>query len=167
MSIRGAAAVGYGEGEGGDKAVSAMRHAISSPLIDQARISGAKGVLVSLSCGDDLMLSELNEAIRLLKEITSPEANIFFGAVFDENLAGRVMITIIATGLESDLTPAALGHTRLQSGKIEEQSLDLFAVSEKPGPPSPFIKGEKNYYRGEDLDIPTIWRKKKKKKSAT
>ncbi|MBC7804553.1 MAG: cell division protein FtsZ, partial [Akkermansiaceae bacterium] len=87
--------------EGDHRALEAAQAAISSPLLE-TDISGARSVLVNVTAGSDLTLSEVNEALELIQNGTDGEdANIIFGAVIDPRLSGAVRITVLATGFES------------------------------------------------------------------
>lgn len=99
MSNAGSALMGIGTGVGDDRAATAARTAISSPLLELS-IDGAKGVLLNITGGSDLSMSEVDEAARMIAESVDPDANIIFGAVIDENMVDQVKITVIATGFD-------------------------------------------------------------------
>lgn len=99
MSESGAALMAIGRGTGETRAADAARMAISSPLLDLS-MEGAKGVLLNITGGNDLALSEINEAADIVAQAADPEANIIFGAVIDPRLENEVKITVIATGFE-------------------------------------------------------------------
>jgi len=90
-------AIGRGTGE--TRAQDAARMAISSPLLDIS-MEGARGVLLNITGGTDLALSEINEAADVIAQAADPEANIIFGAVIDPKLDNEVKITVIATGFD-------------------------------------------------------------------
>jgi cell division protein FtsZ len=98
MSEMGMAMMGAGLAEGENRAVEAAQRAISSPLLDDVSIQGARGVLINITGGPDLSLHEVNEAATLIEEEAHEDANIIFGAVIDEEMAGKMRITVIATG---------------------------------------------------------------------
>ena len=105
MSDAGTALMGIGFAEGDPRALEAAQAAISSPLLE-TDISGARSVLVNITAGSDLTLSEVNEALELIQNGTDGEdANIIFGAVIDPRLSGAVRITVLATGFEARPTP--------------------------------------------------------------
>ena len=105
MSDAGTALMGIGFAEGDHRALEAAQAAISSPLLE-TDISGARSVLVNITAGSDLTLSEVNEALELIQNGTDGEdANIIFGAVIDPRLSGAVRITVLATGFEARPTP--------------------------------------------------------------
>jgi cell division protein FtsZ len=164
MSIKGAAALGFGEGHGPDKATQAMREAISSPMMEQTEITGAKGVLISLTCSADLKLHELNEATQIIRDIAAPDANIIFGWNVEEGADDSVAITLIATGLEDRLESTATSRAAERSKKARERAApDLFQQADEPASkPVVAAKAEKITYRGEDLEEPAFLRKRRR-----
>ncbi len=98
MSGMGLAMMGTGVAEGPDRAVEAARKAISSPLLEGASVNGSRGVIINVTGGPDLSLVEVSEASSIVQEAADEDANIIFGAVVDPALAGKVKITVIATG---------------------------------------------------------------------
>jgi cell division protein FtsZ len=98
MSDAGSAIMGIGFATGENRAREAASRALRSPLID-TEIVGARGILLSIAGGDDLTLLEVNEAAEVLREASTEETNIIFGATIDERLEGQVWVTVIATGL--------------------------------------------------------------------
>jgi cell division protein FtsZ len=101
MTGMGRALMGSGVGKGEKRALDAAQMAITSPLLEDVSINGATGILVNITGGPDLMLSEVNEACSLVHEAADPDANIIFGSVIDPNLSEEVRITVIATGFQS------------------------------------------------------------------
>ena len=100
MSGMGLAIMGTGVAEGDDRAIKAANLAISSPLLEDASVNGARGVLINVTAGPSLSLSEVNDAASLVREEASDEANIIFGTVIDETLGDELKVTVIATGFE-------------------------------------------------------------------
>ena len=98
MKNMGEAIMGTGVASGDERAVLAAQQAISSPLLDDASIKGAQGVLVNITGGEDLTLMEANEATSIIFEEAGPSANIIFGAVIDPKLNDEIRVTVIATG---------------------------------------------------------------------
>ncbi len=98
MSEMGMAMMGAALAAGENRAVEAAQRAISSPLLEDVSIQGARGVLINITGGPDLTLHEVNEAASLIQEEADDEANIIFGAVIDESMGDEVRITVIATG---------------------------------------------------------------------
>jgi cell division protein FtsZ len=100
MSGMGMAMMGTATGEGHTRAVDAANRAVSSPLLEDASVNGARGVIVNVTGGPDMSLMEVNDAMSIIHEAAHEDANIIFGAVMDPNLSGRVKITVIATGFD-------------------------------------------------------------------
>jgi cell division protein FtsZ len=101
MSGMGMALMGTGIGDGEDRAVSAAKRAIASPLLEDTTIEGAKGVLINISGSSSMTLQEVSAASRIVQEAAHPDAHIIFGSVCDEKLESRIKITVIATGFEN------------------------------------------------------------------
>lgn len=100
MSNAGSALMGVGEAEGENKIQKAVEDAIDSPLIE-VNIEGARGVLINVTGGPDITMAEIEEAAKTITERTAPDANIIFGATIDNDLKGRVKISVIATGFDT------------------------------------------------------------------
>jgi cell division protein FtsZ len=97
MEGKGVALMGTGQASGENRALEAVQRAISSPLLEEASIQGAKALLVNVTGSSDVTLFEISEAMNLIHECADPEANIIFGAVIDERITGSLKITVIAT----------------------------------------------------------------------
>jgi cell division protein FtsZ len=121
MHGMGMALMGTGSAVGENRAVEAAKKAISSRLLEDGSIQGARGVLINITGGHDLLLHEVSEASSIIHESADPEANIIFGAVLDENMKGEVKITVIATGFDRGTTPVATPAQPAQ----KPQHLDL------------------------------------------
>ncbi len=132
MSEMGLALMGTGIARGENRAVEAAQRAISSPLLEDNSIQGARGVLLNITGGPDMSLYEINEASSLIQTEAHEDANIIFGTVVDESMGDEVRITVIATGFE-------------ESGKRKQ---------EMPGP-------KLSSYKKEDLSTPAFMRKGK------
>ena len=100
MSGMGVAMMGTATAEGSMRATDAANRAISSPLLEDASVNGARGVIINVTGGPDMSLMEVNEALTIIQEAAHEDANIIFGAVVDPQLQGRVKITVIATGFD-------------------------------------------------------------------
>ena len=98
MHGMGMALMGTGISSGEHRAVEAAQRAISSPLLEEASIEGAKGVLINITGGPDLTLFEVHEAASIIQEAADEEANIIFGTVIDPRMKDEVKVTVIATG---------------------------------------------------------------------
>jgi len=99
MSDAGSALMGIGTGTGEDRASSAARKAISSPLLESS-IDGARGILLSIAGSSDMGLFEVNAAAELVQGVAHPEANIIFGTVVDESMGDSIRVTVIAAGFD-------------------------------------------------------------------
>ena len=102
MSGMGLAIMGTGVGEGETRAVDAAQRAVSSPLLEDASVRGARGVIINVTGGPDLSLIEVSEATSIIHDAAHEDANIIFGAVVDPAMAGHVKITVIATGFDRE-----------------------------------------------------------------
>jgi cell division protein FtsZ len=98
MAEMGLALMGAASASGENRAIEAAQKAISSPLLEDISIQGARGVLINITGGPDLCLHEVNEAASMIQEEAHEDANIIFGAVIDENISDEIRITVIATG---------------------------------------------------------------------
>jgi cell division protein FtsZ len=98
MAEMGLALMGAAVATGENRAIEAAQKAISSPLLEDISIQGARGVLINITGGPDLCLHEVNEAASMIQEEAHDDANIIFGAVIDESLTDEIRITVIATG---------------------------------------------------------------------
>jgi cell division protein FtsZ len=103
MREMGKAMMGTGEAEGEKRAMTAAEAAISNPLIDDASMKGARGLLISITGGRDLTLYEVDEAATRIREEVDQDANIIVGATFDENLDGIIRVSVVATGIDQAL----------------------------------------------------------------
>jgi cell division protein FtsZ len=101
MSDAGTALLGIGVGSGRSRASEAAQAAMTSPLLESARIDGSKGVVINISGGKDMTLEDMTTASEVIYDVVDPDANIIVGAVVDERLEGEIHVTVIATGFES------------------------------------------------------------------
>jgi cell division protein FtsZ len=100
MGEMGKAMMGTGEGEGPNRALEAAERAIANPLLDGVSMQGAKGVIISIIGGDDMKLLEVDEAANHIRELVDPEANIIWGSAFNQDLDGKIRVSVVATGIE-------------------------------------------------------------------
>ncbi len=120
MSGMGVAMMGTGMAEGDGRAMSAAQKAISSPLLEDSSVNGARGVIINVTGGPDLSLMEVNEASSVIQEAAHEDANIIFGAVVDPSLVGKVKITVIATGFDrKGARPRACGRSADTGGPAQ------------------------------------------------
>jgi len=152
MQGMGMALMGAGRATGENRAIEATQQAISSPLLEEATIQGAKGVLINITGGTDLTLFEVNAASSIIRESADDDANIIFGAVIDETLTDEMKITVIATGFDKEVTSVA----------------SAAATTAIPAPPPRYVprpaddlpRPMMGSSRVDDLDVPTFIRKK-------
>lgn len=155
MSGMGMAWRGLGCASGEERTLEATQQVISSPLLEEAALQRAKGVLINITGGPDLTLHEVNEASSLIREATDENANIIFGAVIDEKLRGEMKITVIATGLDREAeaidTPTTAGEEQPQPVTRVTASVADLRSSRASAQTQP-----------EKLDVPTFIRRKVK-----
>jgi len=115
MREMGKAMMGTGEAEGDGRALEAAEKAIANPLLDGVSMQGAKGVIVSITGGEDMRLMEVDEAANHIKELVDPDANIIWGSAFNPDLEGKIRVSVVATGIDGpgataqdDVRPFAL-----------------------------------------------------------
>ena len=102
MGEMGKAMMGTGEAGGDNRAIEAAEKAIANPLLDGVSMKGAKGVIVSITGGEDMRLMEVDEAANHIKELVDPDANIIWGSAFNNELEGKIRVSVVATGIEAD-----------------------------------------------------------------
>ena len=100
MSASGKAMMGTGEAEGENRAMAATELALNNPLIDEYTLQGAKGLLVNITGGSDIKLFEVDAAVNKIRAEVDPEAELIFGAIKDENMNGKIRVSIVATSLK-------------------------------------------------------------------
>ena len=152
MQGMGMALMGAGRASGENRAIEATQQAISSPLLEEATIQGAKGVLINITGGPDLTLFEVNAASSIIRESADDDANIIFGAVIDENMTDEMKITVIATGFDKESASVASAA----STTTMPVSPTRFVTRPADDLPRPMMANP----RVDDLDVPTFIRKK-------
>jgi cell division protein FtsZ len=168
MAGMGLALMGAGRASGENRALEATQQAISSPLLEEATINGAKGVLINITGGTDLTLFEVNEASSIIRQAADDDANIIFGAVIDEGMRDEMKITVIATGFDKVMTTvgttAAAANTNANAASPSAGQAPRYApprTGEDATPPRlPTTTPPTVAPRVEDLDVPTFIRKK-------
>ena len=179
MKNMGEAIMGTGVATGDERAVLAAQQAISSPLLDDASIKGAQGVLVNITGGNDLTLMEANEATSIIFEEAGPSANIIFGAVIDPNMHEEIRVTVIATGFHMPKAVQQMKNTE-SSGHFfdtphtrtlqEQENRPLYVqqdtevTPEEPEKPKPVMKFDDTQEKpvviyGQDLQVPAFIRR--------
>ena len=177
MSRAGSALMGIGRADGENRAVQAAQQAIESPLIEVS-IDGAKGVLFNVTGGYDMSMAEIQEAAEVITSAVSPDANIIFGATLKPELEDEVIITVIATGFDSetyhDHEVSLTGETPHESEADEVddevvEGIDL-ELSEQSGATDFTAEQENNIWdqpvedEADEDDTPAFLRRRKKNK---
>ncbi len=108
MSEMGKAMMGTGEADSEHRSIEAAEAAISNPLLDEVSMKGARGVLINITGGDDLTLFEVDEAANRIRDEVDPDANIIFGSTFEQAMSGRMRVSVVATGIDTE----AAAHPR-------------------------------------------------------
>ncbi len=177
MKDTGFAIMGTGRASGPDRARKAALHAISSPLIENTDIQGAKGVLINITGNQDLGLQEINEAASMVYDMVNPDATIILGSVIDASAGDEICITIIATGLGSAeekqpgktvmvaaSKPAVVEEVFVAEEKTSNEELAIAkpatTVVEEPKQVAAAETAEEEHLDLDDLDTPTFMRKK-------
>lgn len=184
MRDTGMAIMGTGRANGTDRARKAAIHAISSPLLENTNIQGAKGVLINITGNEDLELQEINEAASMIYDMVSPEANIILGSVIEKTMGDEISITVIATGIEKIVSkeiPVAISKparttdmsmtqektiTPQAEVRTHEEIVELTptqateAIQEPAIASTPAATMSEPSYDLNDLDTPTFLRKK-------
>jgi cell division protein FtsZ len=114
MSEMGKAMMGTGESEGEERALKAAEAAISNPLLDDVSMKGARGVLINITGGPDMMLFEVDQAANRIRAEVDPDANIIFGGTILENMEGRLRVSVVATGIEAEAMQKA-NHNNVET----------------------------------------------------
>ena len=116
MSEMGKAMMGTGEASGETRAVDAAAAAISNPLLEEASLAGAKGVIINVTGGMDMTLYEVDEAVNMVREQADPDALIVFGSAFSPDLEGKLRVSVVATGIEgnADARPIPQRRTSIE-----------------------------------------------------
>ncbi|MCF8707526.1 cell division protein FtsZ [Rhizorhapis sp. SPR117] len=102
MGEMGKAMMGTGEAEGDGRALEAAEKAIANPLLDGVSMKGAKGVIISITGGEDMRLMEVDEAANHIRELVDPDANIIWGSAFNDALEGKIRVSVVATGIDNE-----------------------------------------------------------------
>jgi cell division protein FtsZ len=155
--------MGMGTSKGEKRAVQAAYQAISSPLLEDTSIQGAKGVLINISGGPDLTLYDVTEASTIIQEAADPEANIIFGSVIHERLEDEVMVTVIATGFEPEAPASALGglpnEVTLKTQPVKEANSRLLDRPTFLRKVNALESSGKKGYTEDEWDVPTFLRR--------
>jgi cell division protein FtsZ len=180
MGEMGMALMGTGMSSGNNRAIEAAQKAISSPLLEDLSIRGARGILINITSGMEVSLDELKDAAALIQEEAHEDANIIWGWVVDDNLGDEVRVTVIGTGIGKKIDPDELRLPK--TATMDPEELDVPTIIRKgseqvqqPALRSPSIDPKKKsrlellnskknivhpdlHYEEDELDIPTFLR---------
>ncbi len=177
MKNMGEAIMGTGVATGEERAVLSAQQAIASPLLDNASISGAQGILVNITGGKDLTLHEVDEATSIIFEEAGNDANIIFGAVIDPKLEEEIQVTVIATGFnnhkykeDSDETPRITKTPQREVNRMLGEKINVSLSDQKNTPkemapedekpkPNILIDDDNPVIYGNDIEIPAFIRR--------
>lgn len=179
MSEMGKAMMGTGEADGEERALKAAEAAISNPLLDDVSMKGARGVLINITGGPDMMLFEVDQAANRIRAEVDPDANIIFGGTILENMEGRLRVSVVATGIEAEqiahmpdnveqLRPrtraaqlgvkpeprAAANPVRSQMDVLAQEMNASIAPRQSISPVEPMILGTPEVQTVEDEEVP-------------
>ena len=130
MSEMGKAMMGTGEAHGDNRAIAAAEQAIANPLLDGVSMRGAKGVIISITGGEDMRLMEVDEAANHIKDLVDPDANIIWGSAFNNDLEGKIRVSVVATGIDAE----AVVQAPVQPAKVFAFPGSRTTDAQKPAP---------------------------------
>ena len=169
MQGMGMALMGTGTARGENRAVEAAQKAISSPLLEEASIQGARGVLMNITGSGQLGMHEVDEAAKIIQRAADEEANIIFGTVLDEDMGDDVKITVIATGFDKiDARPAyevATPRIEGRAHEIRHEPVPLVQAAKANGnsvvvPMQETLSPPSSGFNKNDLEVPAFLRRK-------
>ncbi|MET3825689.1 MULTISPECIES: cell division protein FtsZ [Sphingomonas] len=138
MQEMGKAMMGTGEADGDNRAIEAASKAIANPLLDGVSMKGAKGVIVSITGGDDMRLLEVDEAANHIRELVDDDANIIWGSAFNPDLEGKIRVSVVATGIEAEARPPEAAAPASRAFSFSNKKSDEPAAAPAPAPtPAP------------------------------
>jgi len=166
MEGMGYAVMGTADASGENRAVEAVNRAIASPLLEDASINGAQGILLNITGSSKLTLHEVHEASTIVQKAAAENANIIFGAVHNEQMGSAVRVTVIATGIKADkmgmkmrpsISPALRSAQQsIKTAMLKKEKLPIESAA--PPPPPVTVSAEPSE---DDLDVPAFMRRKK------
>ena len=159
MRGMGKAMMGTGEATGERRAILSAEAAIANPLLDEVSMKGARGLLISITGGNDLTLYEVDEAASRIRQEVDEEANIILGATFDSSLEGVIRVSVVATGIDPDaitVQDSGLAEARLSEEAVERLRAQIATQQSRPKPvlvvessPAPVPAAAPNYFARE------------------
>jgi cell division protein FtsZ len=169
MQGMGMALMGTGTARGENRAVEAAQKAISSPLLEEASIQGARGVLMNITGSGQLGMHEVDEAAKIIQRAADEEANIIFGTVLDEDMSDEVKITVIATGFDKkDARPVyevATSKVEARVSEVRPELVPLAQAAKANGssvvvPMQETLSPSSSVFNKNDLEVPAFLRRK-------
>jgi cell division protein FtsZ len=161
MEGMGYAVMGTAEASGENRAVEATNKAMASPLLEDASIEGAQGILLNITGSNKLTLYEVHEASSLVQKAAAENANIIFGAVHDESMNDKVKVTVIATGIKSEKMGIKPLPTLSPAVRSAQQSVKSVLLKREKLPIETGAKNLTSEIPEDDLEVPTFLRRKK------
>ncbi len=134
MHEMGKAMMGTGEADGDGRALEAAEKAIANPLLDGVSMRGAKGVIISITGGEDMRLMEVDEAANHIRELVDPDANIIWGSAFNDQLQGKIRVSVVATGIDADADSVAERNTPSRAFSFPAARKPMPAPAPAPAP---------------------------------
>nr|WP_298794367.1 cell division protein FtsZ [uncultured Acetobacter sp.] len=125
MAEMGKAMMGTGEGEGENRAVEAAEAAIANPLLEDTCMSGAQGLLVNVTGGEDMTFFEVDEACNRIRREVAEDANMIFGSIIDETMNGKIRVSVVATGIDIGSQPADRPHLVAVENDVQAEQQTL------------------------------------------
>jgi len=156
MAEMGMAMMGSGKAQGEDRARASAEAAISSPLLEDINLSGARGILVNITAGMDLSIGEFDEVGGTVKQFASENATVVVGTVIDPEMSGEMRVTIVATGLGQPAMSEEISRVKLAAGNVDYKDLERPTVMRDQAPKKEVNPLEDSH---EYLDIPAFLRR--------
>ncbi len=147
MKEMGKAMMGTGEADGEDRALCAAEAAISNPLLDIPSMKGAKGVIINITGGSDMTLFEIDKVASYIKEVVGGDANIIVGSAFNENLEGKIRVSVVATGIDHQVE-SVFHNSNID---VEKASVDAVIRQTRDDGASYLQSNDKGMWRNEAM----------------
>ncbi|MGE4504831.1 MAG: cell division protein FtsZ [Desulfovibrionaceae bacterium] len=167
MSNSGLALMGTGISSGDGRAKDAALKAITSPLLEDVSINGAQGVLINITCSEDMLIDEASEAAEVIYSAADPNANIFFGTVFDDSLGDEMRVTVIATGIAQAGIAAVPNETHAQQTGRASKVIGIEDINRNMANQPLSRRILQRGRPGENADIPAYMRLNKRAEGET
>jgi cell division protein FtsZ len=156
MARMGMAIMGTGVATGEDRARLAATAAISSPLLEEASVKGARGVIINITGGPDLTLTEVSEASDIVHSAAHEDANIIFGAVIDQKMTGKVKITVIATGFDAVRAEVSPGRQASRATPVDLSAFTAHRATDRTADEERMVVNGGRISRRSVVDLPGL-----------